>query len=743
MNWVDNLYSMMCAACLLLSVIHIFIWSKQRQLHGHLLFSIIALSAAALAVLEIMMLHVATPGDYAALMRWAHLPITTFILSTLAFVWVDLKAGRYWLLASAVALRMVALCANFMVGDNLHFLQLKDMFWVDTWFGQPMVVPVGERNPWMLVGQLSNLLILCYLVDVMVSARHLKDAAHRNRTLLICGSLLLCLVTSSAIAISVVLGILQSSFILSITFFPVIMVMSYLLGGDVVNTSRLSQALLHSKQQLRASEQRMEQTTTAANIGLWTWNLDDGVSWFSDIGTKLLGLPPGTQLSRDAFLQRVHAEDRQAILDARDEAVHGSGVYSVEYRMQQPDGRLRWFAARGRAEREGEDSPLFLRGVLLDITERRLAEDRWKLVVDGSPVGKLVCDSNGSITLANPCAEHMFGYAHDELLGQNVDILLPESLRAAHSRHRSVFLKHLRPRTMGEGRELAGLRKDGGIMPLEISLTPIEVNDAPYILVAISDITERKRMQQEFALQRQELAHLSRVTLLGELSGSLAHELNQPLTAVLSNAQAALRFLEHDPPNLVEVRDGLVHIVENDKRASEVIRRLRAMLRKEQAEHHPLQVNEAIQDVLRLINSDILNRGMSANVVLAPDLPAASGDRVQLQQVLLNLVVNACDAMQEADRDSDRVVTVRTCLAADDMIEISVSDLGQGIPADELEHIFSPFVTTKPEGLGLGLAICRSIIQSHRGKLWATKNEGRGSTLHFTLPIHVQPPGQP
>jgi two-component system sensor kinase FixL len=224
------------------------------------------------------------------------------------------------------------------------------------------------------------------------------------------------------------------------------------------------------------------------------------------------------------------------------------------------------------------------------------------------------------------------------------------------------------------------------------------------------------------------------------LSGSLAHELNQPLTAVLSNAQAALRFLDHDPPNLGEVRDGLLHIVENDKRASEVIRRLRAMLRKEKLDYDALAINEIVQDVLRLINSDMLNRGITVGISLAPGLPLVSGDRVQLQQVLLNLAINACDAMQGID--GERTLTVCTGIAPGSGIEVAVIDNGQGIPNDDLERIFNPFVTTKFEGIGLGLAICRSIIQSHRGKLWATNNEGRGSTLHFTLPVNLDPPSQ-
>mgnify|MGYP001440998648 CR=1 FL=1 len=733
MNWIDNIYAMTFAASLMIGVIHFFIWLKQTRLSGHLLFSGIAISVASLAILEMYMMHAATPGHYATLLRWSHVPITTFILCILWFVRLDLGAGRYWLLMTGAGLRLVALCANFLSGDNVHYLELTGLHRIETLFGQTVPVPVGVRNPWMIVGQSSNFFILWYLLDAMVSAWRSKQGPKRRQTLLVCGSLCLCVITASLLAVAVVLGKLQSPFILSPTFFPVVLVMSYLLGGDVVNTLRISQELLRSQKKLGASEQRMEQTTTAANVGLWTWNLDEDVSWFSEIGTQLLGLPPGTQVSREAFLGMINEEDRQAILDARDEAVHGSGKYSAEYRIRTADGRTRWIAARGRAEREDAQAPHFLRGVLVDITERRQAEERLKLVVDGSPIGKLVCNSSGQITLANLRTEQMFGYPHDELLGQSVDVLLPHALRMQHARDRSAFLDAPRARPMAEAGEPFGLHKDGSLVPVEIALAPIEMNDSPHVLVSITDITERKRMERESALQRAELAHLSRVTLLGELARSLAHELNQPLTAVLSNAQAALRFLDHDPPNLGEVRDGLLHIVESDKRASEVIRRLRAMLRKEKLDYDALLINEVAQDTLRLINSDMLNRGITVSTDLAPDLPPVSGDRVQLQQVLLNLLINGSDAMR--DVSGAKVLVVRTRMAPGPAVEVTISDIGHGIPDEALERIFNPFITTKAEGIGLGLAICRTIVQSHRGKLWATNNEGAGSTLHFTLPV--------
>jgi PAS domain S-box-containing protein len=254
---------------------------------------------------------------------------------------------------------------------------------------------------------------------------------------------------------------------------------------------------------------------------------------------------------------------------------------------------------------------------------------------------------------------------------------------------------------------------------------------------ATIDITSRKQAELEVQQQRGELAHLSRVTMLGELSGSLAHELNQPLTAILSNAQAAQRFLAHDNADLNEVRDILADIVAEDKRAGEVIRRLRLLLKKGEVQHQPFDLNEAVREVLKLVRSDLVNQGVAVHTELAPALPAVNADRVQLQQVLLNLVMNACDAMA-GGLAGDRKLIIRTGLAGDEGIRVSVADRGAGLAPENLEKAFEPFFTTKVQGMGLGLSVCRTIINAHGGKLWAANNPERGATFHFTLPASTE-----
>ena len=262
------------------------------------------------------------------------------------------------------------------------------------------------------------------------------------------------------------------------------------------------------------------------------------------------------------------------------------------------------------------------------------------------------------------------------------------------------------------------------------------VNGAPQRVIGISmDITRQKQAAAEAQLQREELAHLSRAAALSTLSGSLAHELNQPLTSILSNAQAGLRFMSHDLPDLDEVRAILADIVRADRRAGEIIWRLRAMLRRGEVALQPVSVKDSLEELLRLIGSDLIARGVSVSNLAAGDLPPAVADRVQFQQVFLNLIVNACDAMA-SNPPADRKLTLTSSIEENEM-RIGVLDCGIGLP-DDPETLFQPFHSTKVGGLGLGLSICRTLVTSHGGRLWAERRAERGAAFYVALPLAQQ-----
>src|SRR5262245_9038175 len=265
-----------------------------------------------------------------------------------------------------------------------------------------------------------------------------------------------------------------------------------------------------------------------------------------------------------------------------------------------------------------------------------------------------------------------------------------------------------------------------------VSAVPLSVPDGGAV-VSYTDITERKRAELDALQSRQELAHFTRVSTIGELTASLAHELSQPLTGILANAQAALRFLEVTPPNLLELRSILSDIVDDDKRAGEVIRRLRALLRKEQVPFRLLDLNALIRDVAKLLSSDAIIRNISVKLDLDSGPAPVSGDAVQLQQVVLNLLLNAMEAMADSAEDR-RFITVQSLITEDAAVHVSVQDAGPGFRQGTHHLVFEPFYTTKPSGMGMGLAISKSIIEAHGGLIWAVDNPIAGATLHFSLP---------
>ena len=259
------------------------------------------------------------------------------------------------------------------------------------------------------------------------------------------------------------------------------------------------------------------------------------------------------------------------------------------------------------------------------------------------------------------------------------------------------------------------------------------------IYAAARDITERLKEEVEARQHREELAHVTRVAMMGELTTSLAHEINQPLTAILSNAEAAQRFLSQASPDISEVRQILEDIIRDDRRANDVVRKVRALVKKEKLRDEPLDLNEVILVVVDLIRADSLLQGLSIATDLSPGLAVIHGDGIQLQQVILNLILNGAAAMRNSP-SGQRKIIVRTAMLDSRTVKAFVTDFGTGIDENNIERLFEPFYTTKPEGLGMGLSISQTIIKAHGGTMEARNNREGGATFAFTLPAHQGDP---
>ena len=605
MNWLEIAWTMMAAASLTLGLVHLLVWSKQRLRLAHLAFFVLAAAVAAFSAFELMVMRAQSPSAYAAAVRWAHVPLTLIVLSIIAFVYLYFGTGRLWLAYAAAAFRLLALLLNFVTGVNVNFEDVTALQHVTLWGGAVVTVPVGTLNPWLIVAQIGNLLLVGFVVDATIALWRRGDPVSRRRAVLVGGGIALCLVVVITSALLILGGAVRAPTILTPGFLIVVMAMGYELSWDLVAATQLSN-------ELRESERRIDLAAQAAELAFWSWDVARDEIWITAKGRVLFEFDEAEPIDLAGLLSRVHPDDRDTLRRAISEAGRGGGVIEQEFRLVLAGGEFRWIVARGQVEQGKGAGHELLRGVWLDITVRR-------------------------------------------------------------------------------------------------------------------------QLEQDAAQQRNELAHLSRVATLGELSGSLAHEINQPLMGILSNAQAAQRFLAGDNPNLVEVREILADIVEDDKRAGEVIRRLRALLKKGEVQHGPLDINNVVDDVLRLTRNDLMNRDVMATAEQTSDLPPVLGDRIQIQQVLLNMVVNACDAMEGIP--GTRRVLIRTRRANGAGVEISVSDQGGGIPAADLDRIFQPFVSTKKHGMGLGLSVCRTIVLAHGGALWAENNSGPGATVRFTLPV--------
>jgi PAS domain S-box-containing protein len=379
---------------------------------------------------------------------------------------------------------------------------------------------------------------------------------------------------------------------------------------------------------------------------------------------------------------------------------------------------------------ETDDGSMVL-SAIVDISARKQLEERFRRVVESAPNAMVMIDRNGLIVMVNTQTERVFGYSRGELLGRPVEMLVPERYRRDHPALRTSFFSAPTSRPMGIGRDLYGRRKDGSEFPVEIGLNPIDADEGIMVLSAIVDISDRKEKEERIRTALRTLAQMNRVATAGELTASIAHEVGQPLAAMVTNANAGLRWLTKR--NLDEVQTALTQVVSAGHRASEVIRSVRSMFDREGSERTPVELNDLINEVLRLAYGELQAQGIVVETDLSGTLPLVPGHRGQLQQVILNLVTNAADAMETVP-DRPRTLRIKSVVQDANSVLVSIADSGTGINPRDIDRIFESFFTTKSKGMGMGLSICRSIIEAHDGRLWASSDFGHGSVFNIQMP---------
>ena len=530
---------------------------------------------------------------------------------------------------------------------------------------------------------------------------------------------------------------------------------------------------------IRQQREKLQLALDAAHMGTWDWRLPGDIALWSQESLRILGLSSvDARISLQQLLNVILPSDRTQFWRAVSRSRRSGAPLDVEFRVVRPDQTIRWMSSQGRVLSDSHGRANRMIGIITDITDRKAAEALraqenriLEMIAGGAPlretltslVNLIEADTPGlfcSIVLLDSDGVHVRHYAAPSLPPAYIAavdgaVIGPKagSCGTAMFLGRPVICSDIERDPLWEDyRGLAlqhGLRacwstpfisEKGEVLGTFAIYTRQPRSPTAHESRIIETATqlgtialERKRAETETLEQRRALTHLSRVAILGELTGSLVHELTQPLTAMLSNAQAAQRLIAQDPPRIKDVREILADIVSADRRASEVIQRLRAMLTKGQTQLAPLVLNEVVTEILGLLRGDLVAREVQVTTRLSAGLPLVLGDRIQLQQVLLNLVINACDAMS-GNAPAERRLTIVTRESANSQVELSIVDYGTGIQESTIDRVFEPFFTSKEHGLGLGLSICRSIVLAHRGRLSAANNDHRGATFLLTLP---------
>jgi two-component system sensor kinase FixL len=361
-----------------------------------------------------------------------------------------------------------------------------------------------------------------------------------------------------------------------------------------------------------------------------------------------------------------------------------------------------------------------------------------RAILETSPDGLITIDEHGAIQGFNPAAERTFGYDAAEVIGRNVSCLMPSPYREEHDGYLERFRRTGEKRIIGIGREVLGQRKDGTIFPLELAVGEVKAAGRRLFAGFIKDVSARQRSDQRLQELQAELVHVARLSAMGEMASALAHELNQPLTAIINYAQTARGVVQR---RLSEGNGGLVSLlektVEQADRAGQIIRRLRQFVAKGETDRALEDINAVVEEASALALVGTKGKGIAARRVLGERLPPVLLDRIQIHQVITNLIRNSVDAL---DGVKQREIVISTRHAGSDSIEITVADTGTGLAPEVADRLFQPFVTTKPAGLGIGLSICRSIVDGHGGRLFASDNPGGGAIFHVHLPT-AEPSG--
>jgi PAS domain S-box-containing protein len=511
----------------------------------------------------------------------------------------------------------------------------------------------------------------------------------------------------------------------------------YSVGVDIEDQKNAENALRASETRLARAEQELRLTLDTIPTLAWRI-LPDGFAeylnkrWLDYTGFTL------EQALGWKWQAAIHPDDRARLLEAWQEMLASEKPAEIEARMRRFDGEYRWFLFRAEPSHNEAGDVVGWYGTNTDIEDRKRFESALQRSQAYSAEAQRLSQT-GSFAWDIATRDYFWSDQTYQILGFDRSVKPSISLvvQRTHPEDRLMMERELdrsAQRAPSHDFEVRLLMPDGQIKHIHLLAHRITYQSGNEEIVgAVMDTTEARKSQETLQAAQSALAHASRVATLGEISASIAHEVNQPLAAIVANGQACLRFLKRETPNLEDVRGAVEWIVKDGNRAGEVIRRVRGLLKKADTEKVPLDVNDLIEEVAALLQHELAVQQVSLRMELAPAISPIFADRVQLQQVIINLVMNGAEAMQ-AIADTPHGLTIRSYEDEARRVVVAVQDSGVGIPGGNAERVFEAFFSTKPGGLGMGLSICRSIVEAHGGQLWSSANAGPGATFQFALP---------
>ncbi len=559
---------------------------------------------AAASGLEFALSQVDTIAGAELLLRAWAIAIGVVLISLLAFTWNYFGTGNKWLALSVPCLWSIGIIGDFVPGPPNTFQgTVSGIHIAQTFAGASFTTLERSLSFLNTFVYLAALGFIWFTVDAAIK---LLRRGYRRRALVVGGSLLLFPFTGVVLTALVATETVSAPNLLSWCYVIVLVAMSNELGADAASSERLAN-------QLHESEQRMDVASATVGLGMLSWDIARDSVWADDKARALVGLSATESLTIDRFLNAIDRENRDHVINSIKDALAKGQDHNAEFKVTLPDGRSHWIALHGVIDRDETDNPVLMRGLVINVSERRS---------------------------------------------------LDAELHNLHA----------------------------------------------------------------------QLAHADRVSVLGQLASTLAHELSQPLGAILRNSEAAELFLLQDVPDVGELNEILFDIRKDSQRAGDIIQQMRAMLKHREFHPQALSFTELLDNVTLLLSTEASTRRIQLEFDVNVEQAVMFGDPVQLQQVLLNLLLNAMDSVSELPVER-RKVTVRAQHRANIELEVAVIDSGPGIAPERLDSVFKPFFTTKPGGLGIGLSITRMIVEAHGGLIWAENNAGTGANFRFTLPL--------